>query len=311
MSAAVRSHPINSKTMTPHSNSAKQPGKFPDGVVARIVPSPSPRAETPEHVFHRDPRISATKLGEFLVADESRKLTIVKDCKKAKKAVVLHYTKTRHGFSDAFGPDGFDPQAMVQRAIALRGSAGGTDWDIADTKMSAAALDEIATIADRLPLQGAQRIARPAGGWGGVDIEGVRVSVNPDVVFCLPHRGVMKVGAALLYTTKDPTKALSRELGDNKAGDYVAALLLRLLELKLASSGVPYPAKCFVIDVHRREIYTPPTRFKTALKHIEAACHGIASRWDKIETSFPGHAPEIPELDLGHPAGEEAGLDED
>jgi hypothetical protein len=49
------------------------------------------RIETEKYVFHLVPRISATKLAEYVVADPSRKETIVKQAKCASKAIILHY----------------------------------------------------------------------------------------------------------------------------------------------------------------------------------------------------------------------------
>ncbi len=264
-----------------------QPIKFPEEpfekIIARIARVPSLRVETREFVYHRDPRISANKLGEFLITDECRKRTILKSSKKAKKAIVLHYSKTRIAFAQAFSSIGIDPKKLKSSAQHILASESTSKWEKEDNIRSANALELVAKITGKFQLKDAERIPRPEKGWNALQVNGVRVSVNPDIVFSLPHRGTTKVGAALLYTTKDETKSLGRCLGTNSAGDYVSTLLLMLLEARLANIGIPYPSACYVIDVHRGDVYTPPTRFKTLLKHIEAACEGIASRWDDIE----------------------------
>ncbi|WP_367872820.1 hypothetical protein [Luteolibacter sp. Populi] len=238
---------------------------------------------TDHYIIHPDSRISANKLGEFMVTNESRKLTILKESKKGKKAVILHYKKARAGFSGSFSPSGFLPEELINRSRAIEASRARNDWERDDNRMSAEALLKVAATAEEMQFSGAQRIRRPQEGWGGLALNGVRVSVQPDVVFSLTHRGRTKVGCAILYTTQEKAKGLDRKLGDHTAGDYVAALLLKLLETRLSHIGIPYPAKCFVMDVHRSHVYTAPARFKTLIHHIEDACKGIASRWDSIE----------------------------
>jgi len=252
-----------------------------------IHPNPGesgPYVETEKFKIFRDPRISANKLGEFLVSDESRKLTILKNSKKAPKAITIRYTKARDAFGKSFRPDGFSAQSLIRSATRLNANltSKGT-WQDEDNKLSADVLERLAALVEQIEIEGATKIARPKEGWGKLSIKGVNISVNLDCAFSFLYRGRTRTGAVVLYTTKDDKMSLNKNLGDNTAGDYVAAMVFRILEFKLAQFGSPLPQKCFIVDVHRGIIHQPSTRTKTLFKHIEAGCEGIASRWKDIK----------------------------
>lgn len=249
-------------------------------------PTPEPLGryiETEEFKLFKDPRISASKLGEYLVADESRKKTILKNAKKAPKAITLHYTKARNAFPDSFRSNGFSAASLARTAARLQQRDLPAGWEADENRLSADVLEKLSLIVEQIEFDGASKIARPKDGWGSLSIAGVNISVNLDCVFSMPYRGRTRTGAVILYTTKDSKMSLDKHLGDITAGDYVAAILLRLLEEKLSQIGPPLPQKCFVVDVHRGTIHQPCNRAKTLFKHINAACEGIASRWKDIK----------------------------
>jgi len=110
-------------------------------------------------------------------------------------------------------------------------------------------------------------------------INGVRVSVQPELVFSLVHRGVTKVGGIILNTGQSENLSLSRSAGDFSVGDYLTVLLYRMLNSRL--KGVLH-TRCYAIDIFRKNVYTTPASHKTLLKHIDSACAMIALRWETI-----------------------------
>lgn len=102
------------------------------------------------------------------------------------------------------------------------------------------------------------------------------------MVFSFTQRGVTKVGAVILNTGQNENLSLARSNGKFTVGDYLTALLFRMLEAHAKGSGLPAHLKCYAIDVFRSTIYTAPSSHKTLLKHIDAACRSIAMRWDTI-----------------------------
>jgi hypothetical protein len=241
------------------------------------------RIETEHHIIHLHPRISATKLAEYVIADPSRQETIVKQAKRASKAILIPYTRVRHAFGEALSKHGLDPEFLKARAEEVESTESQNMWHQHDNVRSAEALRRLATLAPQIGCANVERIHRPADGWPALSISGVRVSVQPELVFVSEHRGVKKVGAAILNTGQSETLSLARGNGRSTVGDYLTVLVYRLLDQRLTALGVPLHTQCYAIDVFRDTIYTAPAACRTLLKHIDAACRMIALQWEGIE----------------------------
>jgi hypothetical protein len=114
-------------------------------------------------------------------------------------------------------------------------------------------------------------------------IEGVRVSVQPELVFSTEHGGIKKIGAIILNTGKTEDLTLERKSGGKfSIGQYLAVLLYRMLEERFKGIGLPLHSKCYAIDIFRRTVYQAPLRHKTLLRNIDAACRAIAAQWGTI-----------------------------
>jgi hypothetical protein len=252
-------------------------------VVARITPAASPRIETERYVIHKFPRISATKLGEYLVSNASLQTAIAKNQKKAPKSIILRHRETRLAFSKSLEGSGFNQNYLKEKATQLRTAPFSTDWQQQNNAHSADALEKLASIAPGLEIGTVKKLHRPGAGWGGLEINGVTISIEPTIVFSFEHKKTTKVGAIILYCTKDDSKSLSKSLGDNCAGDYVGVLLLKLLEEKLSTVGVPLVSKCIVVDVFRSHFHYAPKSYKMLLRHVNDACAMIRSCWNDLE----------------------------
>jgi hypothetical protein len=259
--------------------------------VANEIPNVSAtRIETPNHVVNLRPRISATKLAEYVVADPSRKLTITKQAKLAQKAIMIPYSRVRSAFPDSLEPEGISTSFLNARAADAESHHSENPWQQGDNIRSAAALRHLAALADQLECKNAQHIHRPEGGWGPLMINGVRVSVQPELVFTIEHRGSTKVGAIILNTGKNENLSLARAAQKFTVGDYLTVLVMRMLESRLKGYGVPLHTRCHAIDIFRDKIYTAPASFKTLLKHIEASCTMIALQWPTIPLEIDSEA---------------------
>jgi hypothetical protein len=252
--------------------------------VAAQIPQGSPtRIETQNFVLNIAPRISAAKLAEYVVADHARQETIAKQAKRAPKAIMIPYSRVRDAVPDSLGANGLAVEFLLARAKQLEATECDNDWQQRDMTLSALALGHLAKIAPKIELEGAEKVPVPRGGWGALTIEGVRVSVQPEVVFSTKHRGgVTKIGAIILNTGKGENLSLGRAGAKFKAGDYLTVLLLRMLATRLKTIGMPLHTKCYAIDIFREEVYTAPASYKTLLKHIEAACRSIVRQWKEI-----------------------------
>ncbi|HVT74378.1 MAG TPA: hypothetical protein VHD61_14675 [Lacunisphaera sp.] len=245
------------------------------------------RTQTSTHVIHHTPRISAAKLAEYAMADHSRQETIRKQSKNAPIAVIPWYQKTRDALPEAFGPSGIDPVKLTEAAARIDAIKLGPDdeWVANDNKRSAEGLRKIAAIAPMIDCANSILVPRPGKSWGGLPIQGVYVSVNPDMVFSFTERGVKKVGGVILNTGQGENLSLARGNGRNTVGDYLTTLLYMMLELRLKTEGVPAPGRCYAIDMFRSQVYSAPRSHKTLVKNLEAACRTISEMWASIPVS--------------------------
>jgi hypothetical protein len=247
------------------------------------TPQPSLLVETREIVFHREPRISANKLAEYVLADESRKKTIIREAKFAKKLLIVPYSRTRKFIAYAFAPDSLDIDKLVGRAEEIErenDAEGISEWQRNDNTNSALALKKLASLAPELSWKDARILHERLG---GIVIAGVKVSVQPELVFRFEHRNIPKVGAIILNTAKGDEKSLGRNNGGYCIGDYLSSLLFQMLLSKSPPVPPPLNSKCFAVDVFREQVYTAPANYRKLSKNLEAACEVIALRWPEIQ----------------------------
>ena len=250
-----------------------------DKILARFARVPSRRVETETHIIYPEPRISAGLLGQYIVSDPSRQKTILKNSKFARKGAMFGYAKARHAVSMALVEGSLSRDEIKSRADALN-SESVTGMKRKENDLSVAALHEFAGMENFPEIEGATKVQRPQSGWEKLDIKGVQVTFEPQIIFSFTDKKVTKVGGLVFHPTK--SIPLNKEQNEIKAGDYVSVLLLKLLADELPSIGVPSPKNCYVADVYRGDVYTAPTSFKTMLNHIADTCEVIASLWSSV-----------------------------
>jgi len=217
-----------------------------------------------------------------MIADSARQRAIIKDSKYAKKLLVVPYTKARRCISNAFTAEGIDEGFLRQTASEIKAEKSGSDWRRSDNERSADALTNLASMTPGLQWQNAAQIHKSSSGWGYLTMSGVKVSVQPELVFSFPHRNITKVGAILVNTTMGEGKSLERSNSGRSVGDYLSSLLFQMLIQRLKEIGPPLNTKCFALDLFRKQVYTAPGAYKSLNRQMEAACEFIAARWPTI-----------------------------
>ncbi len=239
-------------------------------------------SQTDEIRVHQEPRISANKLAEYVVASPSRQKTILRDCKFVKKIIVVQYKQAKACIPYAFAENSLNIDVLVSRAQQIEGgngAAGISDWQKNDNANSASALRHLAAAAPELSWGKAKMLHVKLG---GLTIAGVQVSIQTELVFSFEHHNITKVGAVILNTVKGEAKSLDRRNGTYCVGDYLSSLLFQMLLAKATKFGPPLNKKCYAVDVFREKVYTAPASFRKLNKDLEAACEMIASRWKDI-----------------------------
>ena len=247
------------------------------------VPPPVPQTETGDIIVHQEPRITANKLAEYVIAEPARQMVIIKDCKFAKKAVILPYKKTRTAVKRAFTRQNLDINGLVASAKEIEREneqQGLSDWQRSDNTNSANAIMKVVSIVSELSWKDARVL--PAQ-LGGMIFAGVKVSVYPEIIFSFEHRNVSKIGAVILNTAKADDKSLARNNGGACVGNYLSSMLFQMLLSSASRLGPPLNSKCYAVDIFREKVYTAPASYRKLNKNLEAACKVIAAVWPTIE----------------------------
>jgi len=210
-----------------------------------------------------DPRISMTKLAEYMSAQPRRRRQIIEDQKRPKDYIVPIYADAVVAARDCLLRGG--DERVVTRAIKVIASrAVTTDWEVMRQQSCIEGLEAFLELLPTVDLDGAN--LRPGDAEPPMlDVAGVSISVRPEVTL---KRGG-KLGAVRIYFSKGYV------LG-TQSGQYGTTVLHHFVEQFL---GKPDPKLSILIDVFGGEVHTAPLAHRRRRADIEAACEEIALRW--------------------------------
>lgn len=220
------------------------------------------------------PKISANKLGEYLIATPARRKTIIRDQKSPPTIKVARYQQAKEAAEEYFLSGGTNTKGLDAAIVRLRSKKDGSNWAREDAESTAQALDLLLSMRDQLFSDGLVYVAAPAHP-AKLMISGVEVSVQPHMLLIDEKR--RKIGAVRLHYVK------SADLAD-KGGEYVATLLTKWTAENAPRSGYTVaPALCRCVDVFRKAITKAPASQIKRMSDIAAACEEIAVRWNTIQ----------------------------
>jgi hypothetical protein len=226
-----------------------------------------------------EPRMSANQLAQFVVSDAAKQESIVSAATRVMAVRVANYQPARVAMPQCHTASGIDSTAIIAHATRMRNTVFADPFDEKCNELSAAAFAKFAPIASQIDCAG-QRIPTPQRGFAHLLIEGVRVSIQPEIVFSFAHRGSKKFGGVIFNFSKGNQASLENGNGKFQAGDVAAALLFLMLSVHFGASGGPRSANCFAVDVYRESVFPTPGAYKTMLRQIEAACRNIVRQWE-------------------------------
>jgi hypothetical protein len=216
------------------------------------------------------PRISISKLGEYMVATPARRRGIIRDQKQPREVIVARYNDVYGAVAECLLRNG-DVSTVHERLEKLYQAVPKTTWEAQDKQLSADALEAFLTFVDEIDLSGLE-VVRP-GDTPMMQVGGVGVSVRPELL--LRRAGeTTPAGAVKLYVSK--LFAL-----DDKSGAYVATVLHQFVDDVISSRSAQSDA-CIVIDIFERRVHVAPRAYKKRRNDIEAACEEIAQRWAAV-----------------------------
>lgn len=223
------------------------------------------------------PRISANKLGEYLIqTNPIRRRSIIKDQKLGNPPAQPRYRKALAPIRDVLADSSFDPEPAHAAIESLRTEPPGTDWVNDDNSKTADALEHFLNITDQFPLTGftycpGTHQARK------LTLGGVEISVRPDIILTGRYGGREIVGGIKFHYTVDENKAL----GD-QGGKYVATLVRQWLAEHGPQERHPHQNFCYSVDVFQEQVVAAPAAYDRLYQQMQAACEEIALRWDAI-----------------------------
>lgn len=222
------------------------------------------------------PRISANKLGEYLVTTSaSRRRTIITDQKHPPDVKVIRYRDARPAIARFIAGCQSDPAMIEGPMDLLRMKNPPSDFAQQDIALSIEAMKAALSLSKVVEAEGVKLSLAP------LDIEpllisGVEVSVYPEVlVEGIGKKGEPIVGAIKLNLTKTIPHATT-------SAGYVNTLLHWMVEEHLADRGEPAASLCRVVDIHTAIVHPCPAAMKQRKNQIADACQEIADRWPNL-----------------------------
>lgn len=227
------------------------------------------------HRLVKEPRISARYLADYMAASERARRTILRSCKYVSTAKVVQHDRAKAALSHYFCFELPQTGGMSHTASKLRATMADDDFDRDVLDFNADYIDRFALVADKVVLPTAERLA--PGGAPPIMLENVKVSAEVQFRLRRVAKGnKVRVGAGMLRYSKGKNL-------DVDVAAWQSAFLLGYLKMTNPDPSADPEAKlCLTVDAHIGKAYAAPTDSVSRFQNMEAACAGIAERWDKI-----------------------------
>lgn len=219
------------------------------------------------------PRISVNKLGEYLQANSARRKRIVTDCKHPKKFITTRYTDAKNAVCQYFMSD-YNTDIIDDSIAALEDKECKSDFQVQDRDLSIELL-ELVLDGDYPDLSHCD-ISLYNGDNPKVNISGVDISINPNLIIRCEKKGQKLIGGLKIHTSK------SNSL-DEEAGRNISTLIHSFISEHVASDDEKVDlGLCLSVDLPQGSYISAPKSFKRRLNHIAAACEEIVLWWGKV-----------------------------
>lgn len=223
-----------------------------------------------QQIVRQHPRISANKLGEYLVSPPLRRRDIIEGQKYPRSFIGAYYGPARTAIID-FLLGNIDRVAMLKRMDALVSAEHESDYARHRANGCADAVLRFLDLEPRLDLRGMKPVYMLE--HAKLDVHGVDVSVYPDVVLeGRDPRGRPIVGSLKLHFPKGHPQT-------EAAADYVGTLLRMHAKMAMPERGKVRQEACIVVDVFRGQVANAPRGYQRRWRDISAACEEIRAAW--------------------------------
>lgn len=226
------------------------------------------------------PGISANELARYLVAGDHAREGIIRRAKEIATAPVIRYRDLRHGLSGYLA----NP---VRPGVMLGNLEGLLQQKSDDPSLTHFVREDAAASLEA--LGSFRRFQNQLGGFDfkavtrtpALPIEGVAVSIHPDLALTQRSRVVDRYGVVLFRFAKgeDSQNAASKRA---EMAKYVATLALMEASEHCAANHIAHPSLCLSVDIHNQEIVAASGSYTNRRNDIKAACRQIARMWSHV-----------------------------
>ncbi|MCA9546160.1 MAG: hypothetical protein KC613_17265 [Myxococcales bacterium] len=226
---------------------------------------------TPPVMQRSTPRLSLTKLAEYLGATPRRRRRIVADQKFPRPFAAARYGRARAALVEHL-TGALDEAGLVQQVTAISAREDGTPWQLQDDLGCIEAM--LAWLEVPVPSAGCRddvTLRAAAQAPPRLVLGGLEVSVAPELLVGGKDRQGQAVrGAVKLYFSKHhPLGPVGGPAAATALHAWVGAVL----------NGEPTARWCRVVDVFAGQVWLAPPHRARRLANLELAAEEIAQRW--------------------------------
>lgn len=226
------------------------------------------------HRLVKDPRMSAKELADFMVASETARRTLIRNCKFRSIARVTQHNLAKQCVSKFIRDGRSDMTGMLAEAGRLRAMLADSEFERDLHDHNADYISRFAEVQGLIEFPNAEVLAQGAA----ISHMANGVKVNPDLQFRLRRltkTNKVKIGGGVFRYTKG--KAVNAE-----AAAYHAAFVFGVLGATAIDPDQPEEKLCLVIDAYAGKTHQAPTDSTRRYTNMLAACATIAERWPNV-----------------------------
>lgn len=233
--------------------------------------------QKPTHVQVKSPRLSMSRLADYMGASRQAQRSIIQSCKYQPIARVVQHKEARIVITN-YLRDGHDNHLLlVTKANELRHKLADDDFELEVNGHNADYVERFSAVVDNVQLPVAN--LQPPHEFDPIDMNGVSLSFRPQILLSrLTQRtNKLKIGALMLRYAKG--KSLVAKVANWQA----AGIFGFLRTIKQGEAAEAEHELCLVLDAYTGEIYPAPGNSVYLFKEMKAACADIAERWPAIK----------------------------
>lgn len=222
------------------------------------------------------PRISCTKLGEYMVSSASRRRRIIQDQKWPQDYIVSLYADAQEAIAAFVRRGGANGDVILDTIERLLRTSPKSEWHERRVELNILALKCFMNIAPELDLRSCA-IRQTSNCQPKMSLSGVEISVRPELTLLYERQGKDKsTGAVKLSFSK------GNSLGD-EAGAYVGVILFEYVNKYVLPSASAKCSDCVTVDVFAEKLHRAPRTSKRRISELNDACSEIAAMWPRID----------------------------